>query len=145
LASNYARRLRSYGNPILFEHGARCGTGRSCGIYHAHLHVVPVPDDLSVSEVLSANAPGAHTLQAAYDQLQGEDTYLVFQDTRGKVAYVSGAEARIERFQSQYFRQTLKYRFQLASPWDWREYAHLEPFVLETIRAMKGSNVALCC
>src|SRR5687768_2245990 len=32
-----------FGEPIIFEHGAVSQTGGGCGVYHAHLHVVPLP------------------------------------------------------------------------------------------------------
>src|ERR1035441_9508049 len=43
LVSAFTARLYPFGKPVVFEHGARAGTGRACGIYHAHVHLVPLP------------------------------------------------------------------------------------------------------
>ncbi len=40
------------GPVIAFEHGACCISGGGCGIYHAHLHLVPVPVRVSIDDLL---------------------------------------------------------------------------------------------
>ena len=47
--------LNGIGKVIVFEHGATSSTRLGCGIYHAHLHVVPVPDRITYRSVLADN------------------------------------------------------------------------------------------
>jgi diadenosine tetraphosphate (Ap4A) HIT family hydrolase len=132
LVAEFAERLRQFGSPVVFEHGSRAASGHACGIYHAHLHVVPVPGDISLEEVLPLISGKVESLEAAYDVLSGEETYLLFRDTHAKVGYVSGTAARSTRFGSQYFRKMLAAHFGLDLPWDWRAYEGVEARLLET-------------
>lgn len=137
LVSVFMERLRPFGRPVIFEHGARADSGRSCGIYHAHLHLVPVPSDMSIEDAMPSDGKEAPTIESAYDALKGEDNYLLFRDTCGGVRYVAGAAARSERYGSQYFRKRLAGHFHLSSQWDWREYNGVELPLLETVRALR--------
>jgi diadenosine tetraphosphate (Ap4A) HIT family hydrolase len=143
MATKYVDRLHGYGTPVIFEHGARRGSGRSCGIYHAHIHVVPVPDTLSINELLPGAHTDAETLEGAYDQLQSEDSYLLARDSDGRLGFVTGKDAGSDRFPSQYLRRYLQSRFKLDTPWDWRDYARPESHLLETVRALDRSHVAV--
>ena len=142
LVAEFSERLRAFGTSVVFEHGARSETERSCGIYHAHLHLVPVPAEISVEDALPNAGTEASTLEDAYDVLRDEDAYLLFRDTRKRTKYVIGAEAHSEIFRSQYFRKMLAAHFRLPSPWDWRAYQGIESRVLNTLGALQ-SHVAV--
>ena len=143
LLSVFSERVRSFGEPVVFEHGARAGTGRSCGIYHAHVHLVPVPSDISIDNALPRAGADVATLEAAYEALGAEDTYLLFRDTYGGVRYVAGEAARSQEYGSQYFRKVLASYFQLSSPWDWRDSKGVEPRLIETLATLQP-HVAVC-
>lgn len=139
----FSERLSVFGKTVVFEHGARAGTGRSCGIYHAHMHLVPLPANIAVENVLPDNVITVATLEDAYATLKNEETYLLFRDTYGKVGYVSGMDAHLERYSSQYFRKVLASYFQLSMPWDWREYDGVEVRMVETLTALQTANVVV--
>jgi len=141
MVSVFSARLRFFGKPVVFEHGARTGTGRSCGIYHAHLHLVPVPSDISIEEALPRTGIEATNLEQAYDDLKTKDTYLLFRDTCGRVRHVSGSAACSENYSSQYFRKTLVSHFDLHAPWDWRDYKGVEERVLDTLAVLRSHVV----
>jgi len=118
---------------VVFEHGARCESGGSCGIYHAHLHVVPVPGAVACSDLLPADALETFpSLQAAWASLGDSAEYLLVRDTAGVVsAHDSTRFPR--RFASQHFRRALTEHFRVDRPWDWRAYTHVEPDLLRTL------------
>jgi diadenosine tetraphosphate (Ap4A) HIT family hydrolase len=142
LVSVFSERLSPFGKPVVFEHGARVGTGRACGIYHAHVHIVPLPSDISIDDALPGAGKVVATLEDAYEELKAEDAYLLFRDTFGRVRYVAGAEADSENYGSQYFRKMLASHFNLKCPWDWRAYEGVEVRVVETLSALR-SHVAV--
>lgn len=137
LVSRFKKYLGGFGSPVVFEHGARSCTGQSCGIYHAHLHLVPLPSDFSVEDALPVSATGASTLDEAFIRLRNNDAYLLFQDTFGRIRFVAGDTARSTNYGSQYFRQCLVRHFQLADHWDWRTYEGVESRVVETLGALQ--------
>lgn len=127
--------LRPLGRLILFEHGAKNRTGASCGIYHAHMHLWPVPKAISYKTLLPINAQQAGSLIEALQQLQETDHYLLFQDTSGKIAYYEPEEyPSQEIYNSQYFRRALAQYFRVNKPWDWRVYNYPESFVFDTLK-----------
>lgn len=116
---------------VAFEHGAYPHTGGSCGIYHAHMHVVPVPDRVVLADVLP-DACRADDLASALLQTSCADEYLVFRDTAGAVGYTKAIDRRL--YPSQYFRRALHAYFRCDRPWDWREYVEPEPSLINIVR-----------
>lgn len=130
-----------FGHPFLFEHGARRMTGSGCGIYHAHLHLVPVPSPVTYELLLPGSARTADSLSAALGDLAASANYLLCVDTDGRVAFdLRNAEGDI--FSSQYARRKLAAYFALGSNWDWRTYDRREPFLLSTLRSYRSAGVA---
>ena len=116
---------------VAFEHGAYPHTGGSCGIYHAHMHVVPVPSRVALSDML----PDAHRvddLGRALLQTPRADEYLIFRDTTGAVGYITSVDKRA--YPSQYFRRALQEYFRRDRPWDWHEYTGREPALVDVVR-----------
>jgi len=133
LVAEVERRVRPFDTPVVFEHGARCESGGSCGIYHAHLHVVPVPGPVSCTDLLPADEVDLFSsLEAAWAALAGSSEYLLFRGTDGRVG-VHDSSRSPRRFGSQYFRRELVRRFQVERPWDWRVYDEPEPDLLQTL------------
>lgn len=132
-ALDLARVLRTLGNPVIFEHGATCPTGGGCGIYHAHLHVVPLPGDVAWREVLPGESREAASLDEALDGLASAQQYLLFHDTAGRTAMLDIAGAPGSAYPSQYFRRRLAERFGRADRWDWRRSTGPEALLLDSI------------
>ena len=133
--------VRNFGNPVLFEHGARCVTGGGCGIYHAHLHIAPVPGPILCDDVFPSHAHESETFFDALGLLSDAAQYLIFSDTTGHTKYLGPEEVKEGMFPSQYFRQALVRHFGLDKPWDWREYEDHEKPLLETIAYFRTHHV----
>lgn len=131
LVSLLGRTVSDNSRYITFEHGATRLTGGSCGIYHAHLHVVPVPHDSLTQDLLPAGSTLFATHSEALASLSDSSEYLLLGVNRGvRTVSLSG---RPNAFPSQYFRRRLVEIFRLARPWDWRIVNEPEVDVLKTI------------
>lgn len=136
LVERACRALRPFGRSLVFEHGARPHTGGACGVYHAHFHVVPVPEAVALGELLPRRASVAASLAEALRANEGADEYLLARDTDGQVGYLGLLPQDREHYPSQYLRRFLVRRFALARPWDWREAVAPERDVLWAIEQM---------
>lgn len=136
LVERACRALQPFGQSLVFEHGARPHTGGACGVYHAHLHIVPVPEAVVLGELLPPRATTAVSLAEALQANEGADEYLLARDTNGQVGYLGLLPKDREHYPSQYLRRFLVRRFALSCPWDWREYIGPERDVLWAIEQM---------
>jgi hypothetical protein len=125
--------LRQIGFPFLVEHGARQHTGASCGIYHAHAHLIPLPEPIKADFLLPGTYEKNVDLESAFLSLRSSDNYLLCKDSQGTVAFSQYSEENAEHFSSQYVRRTLTKHFQLPVDWDWRNYVAPEPALLSAI------------
>ena len=134
--------LRIASPTLVYEHGATSSIGGGCGIYHAHLHVVPLPEATSL-EILLPGVLGTQprTILEGWNQVEGASEYLLVQDTRGKVL-VARQNAAGEPFGSQYMRRRLVELFQLQAPWDWRDYTLPEAKLLRTAQILPPSRAS---
>lgn len=132
-ADQMMERTSRFGHPIWFEHGATSASGAGCGIHHAHLHIVPLPWPTEPRSLFPEHTRSAANLREAWSALETVEQYLLIGD--GKETLYLDIEAVDDRFPSQFFRRRLAEHFELAVPWDWRAYAHVESAVLETIKA----------
>lgn len=128
-------------NYVLFEHGARCVSGGGCGIYHAHLHIVPVPTHFSIEEMLPSCQTRHSSLLGAWSINRKKEEYIVACDTLGNVASIDQAVIRDKRFGSQHMRKLLVRHFSLDKPWDWRVHEGTEQDLLQTVADWSPSNV----
>jgi diadenosine tetraphosphate (Ap4A) HIT family hydrolase len=126
-------RVRELGRTFIYEHGARCESGAACGIYHAHIHVVPLPRQASCEELLGFEGTSMPDLQDAWHAAAGSTEYLLVRDSDKNVVFVS-ANAAGASFGSQFMRRRLVQLFNLADPWDWREYRAPESRLLRCAR-----------
>jgi hypothetical protein len=131
-------RLRKLGFPVLFEHGAQSCTGGGCGIYHAHLHLVPLPCDMSICDAFPSevNVERAQSLSDAFQKLRGTREYLVYHSAAGETGFLDTERSSFQ-FGSQYFRKRIREHFSLDVDWNWRSYNTPEKSVLETLRSLK--------
>ena len=137
--------LKKIGCPVLFEHGAQSCTGGGCGIYHAHLHLVPLPNDIRILDVFppEVSVQRAQSISEAFHQLREIPEYLLFTNAAGDTGYVD-ASASPFRFESQYFRRRIRDHFAVDANWDWRSYDYPEKSVLETLRTFGRECVSSC-
>lgn len=128
-------RLRMQQPMVAFEHGAKCRSGGGCGIYHAHIHLVPLParGHRVVSELaLGLEISAASRLTHDWIDLRATEEYLLLDDgqTRWRLAI---EPSNRYRFPSQFFRRRLAAALGRGD-WDWRGYAQPEPAVGAAIR-----------
>src|SRR5712692_8659060 len=108
--------FQNYGPCLSFEHGARGPANGGCGIYHAHLHVVPVdriPDPVAQ---LKKRFPHKN-LRALNNINEGpnrDSPYLFYEDFNSNRYRFS-----VGNLQSQYMRRVLAEAIG-TSDWDWR-------------------------
>jgi diadenosine tetraphosphate (Ap4A) HIT family hydrolase len=135
LIDRVTRLVSQRGKPVLFEHGARAETGGSCGVYHAHLHVVPAPGRVLLDDVFPHGYAATPCLREGLEANADQQEYLIARDTDGSVGYLRVRPSDRGRYPSQYFRRTLASRFGVTAHWDWRRAVAPEPALLEIIRA----------
>jgi diadenosine tetraphosphate (Ap4A) HIT family hydrolase len=134
------QKLMPIGLSVLFEHGARSSTGASCGIYHAHIHIVPVPGNVRYQDFLPEGEL-QENLSEIYSKAGAKESYLYFRGTDRSFGFYAGHD--MEKYPSQYFRRGLAKHFEVQHDWDWRNYDSQEEKLLETLAWFKGDNVSV--
>ena len=122
-----------YGDCVLFEHGARFGDSGGCGIYHAHLHAVPLPESMSLltslrRRFLSRRISGFSELKEQTSEMRG---YVLYVDQSSEYHVFDTAD-----LPSQYMRSLLAQTVG-ANVWDWRS-AGREPRLVATLNRLSG-------
>jgi diadenosine tetraphosphate (Ap4A) HIT family hydrolase len=105
-----------YGRPCAFEHGTRTNCAGGCGIYHAHLHVVPVRNGIEPLNALKKRHPYVEIsgLAAIPEVIRPSDSYLYYQASSGENYVVP-----VSYVPSQFVRRLLAEA--VGEPnWDWR-------------------------
>jgi len=108
---------KEYGPCVFFEHGTRAEGVGGCGIYHAHLHAVPVDAALNPIGILKERYPYEEMtdLGEINRRSAGLDCYLFYQDLDTKrYLFKTGP------LPSQYLRKVIA---EAAGEqiWNWRE------------------------
>ena len=121
---------------ILFEHGATCQSGGGCGIYHAHIHLVPTTKNVTINEMLPINTnQEIYSSQSNFFEtlknLKYQSEYLILSDTFNQVRYVKTNS--VKQYQSQFFRRQLVNTLKINREWDWRKYNRPENDLIKTI------------
>lgn len=132
LAYHLLDTLRSTGSPIFFEHGAVERTAGGCGLYHAHLHLVPLPRPVEPFEIFHEASTEVDLLRTTLDVLGQSDHYLLMGNDDRVLCRNIAREGGV--FPSQFFRQRLARIFHVDRPWDWRKVEQPEVGVLKTIQ-----------
>ena len=101
---------------LYFEHGAITADHGGCGIYHAHLHLVPQAGSVKVGSVSGSDPTLFKSLIDAYSTIDGVMPYALI----GAEQFGFGAEKLDVPLPSQTIRR--KVASVLGCPvWDWRE------------------------
>jgi diadenosine tetraphosphate (Ap4A) HIT family hydrolase len=129
-------RLQRFGHCFLFEHGAQSACGGGCGIYHGHVHLVPLPTPVRHDDVVDFQVQRAATLLEVWNKVEDCLEYLALRDGFGTVGYCVPDGSR-PGFGSQYCRRRIAEYLNLGRPWDWRAYDSVEPFLLDTVEALR--------
>ena len=124
---------QTYGQCIFFEHGARAPVNGGCGIYHAHLHVIPLngtPDP--VSRLKARFSYEKLSASTGLSQESDRDCpYLFYEDlASNRYKFLVG------NLQSQYMRRVLAEAVG-TNDWDWRS-AGREERLLATLDRLSG-------
>jgi diadenosine tetraphosphate (Ap4A) HIT family hydrolase len=107
---------KTYGPSLSFEHGAREPVNGGCGVYHAHLHVVPFPTLRDPVAELKNRFPCKllPQLKDIATVTHGTSPYLLYEDLESNsYAFFVG------NLSSQYMRRLLA-EILGQSDWDWR-------------------------
>lgn len=131
LAEQMVAKVRQFGEPIQFEHGSTENRNGACGIYHAHLHIVPLPEMTLASTIFPEYSSSAADIQGAWECLQDSQEYLLVA-AAGQTVYRDLSDSP-KMFPSQFFRRRIVEHFRLGAPWDWRQYTEIEPALLRTL------------
>ena len=124
---------------VMFEHGARSSGGGSCGLYHAHLHLVPIGSPPTAEELLPRGQE-ISGLGDGWDSVETTDDYLICASSDGGARFLSVGPAERAAYPSQFFRRQLHSLLGLKGPWDWREFEQPEPAIERWIERVLGSD-----
>jgi len=113
---------------LLFEHGARAESGGGCGLYHAHMHIVPLASPPK-SQLLLGEGHDAASLSDAWDSVATTSEYLVCATSNGDVRCLEINASNRHRYPSQFFRRRVRDLLGIHRPWDWREFDQPEPAI----------------
>lgn len=144
LLDRLTQKCNQFGLPLIFEHGAMCKTGGGCGIYHAHLHIVPVPHSVESHDLLPGSTSFHESLLEAFCAINNAEQYLLIQDTSGKVASKILTSSDSLCYPSQYFRQKVAQHFKSENPWDWKAYKR-EDSLWRTVECYKNVESSSKC
>jgi diadenosine tetraphosphate (Ap4A) HIT family hydrolase len=128
--------LRKYGGCIFFEHGTRGSHCGGCGVYHAHIHAVPITYSFSPAGLLkSVPFFTSENLQSALSKINRESSYLFFENTLAECFI-----AEVSYVPSQTLRRAVA-EFAGNPIWDWREYG----FESELLGSWKSLRLEFEC
>ena len=119
---------------VLFEHGCTRVRGTGCGIYHAHIHVVPVPRPITARDILLEPGLPHVSLAESLCSLRRSSNYYVLRDSDGKVTSWNFDEDSSYKPTSQFFRMRIAALCGAPDPWDWKEYRDAEPRLIAAVR-----------
>lgn len=123
------------GPVAIFEHGARSCTGGSCGIYHAHIHLIPLPDGLHLEQLAAGLTPTTDSFGDAMRNASTYDQYLFLWDGDFRMWLRSVFPDETRKFPSQYFRRVLASAVGLQNSWNWRGTTQPEPALIAAYHA----------
>lgn len=127
--------LKKYGSVVGFEHGAKSCTKGGCGIYHAHLHLIPLPYEISMFDFFKHRHILSSSLTSGLSQLVDAKEYLLAINPDNTCGTLNLSNFS-EEYPSQYFRRKLSEHFSLESSWDWRKYNSPEPWLVDSLNEL---------
>lgn len=124
--------LSKYGSVVAFEHGAKCETKGGCGIYHAHMHIIPLPEPISLSKFFKHDFINCNNLVNGLETIKNSSEYLLSVNNDNTCAVLDISKYQNE-YPSQFFRQELWRYFNLTNSWNWKDYNFTEDWLLSSI------------
>ena len=102
---------------LYFEHGAGSAADGGCGIYHAHIHVVPSAGHINLAHHFPTQVHSrSHSLHEALDAVRKDGPYILF-GSHSQGFFCQSLETALP---SQTLRRLVAHELQVAR-WDWRE------------------------
>jgi diadenosine tetraphosphate (Ap4A) HIT family hydrolase len=132
LYSRIRNKLSVFGNIVGFEHGAYSENRGGCGIYHAHLHIVPLPHAINLFDFFKSEYSKYHNLSRALINAKDLQEYLLIinEDLSTGLADIS---CHMDKYESQFFRRELHRHFNLSGSWNWKDYITPESMLIKTV------------
>jgi len=118
---------------VLFEHGARKKTNASCGVFHAHIHFVPIDNLKNIGDLIGNKSVQFESIEEAYKYLENSDNYIFFQDSEQNIFVNTVSNGESELFTSQHFRKWLVKNYHPEKEWDWKKYNFVESDLVTTL------------
>jgi diadenosine tetraphosphate (Ap4A) HIT family hydrolase len=129
-------KLFANGKFVMFEHGCGGSTGNGCGIYHAHIHLVPVDRPVLAENIMSQPGRTHKSLIQCLDVLRNSSNYYLLRDTNGTVTSWNFEEEASHEPISQFFRMRMADLCGVPESWNWKDYESVEPRLLEAAREL---------
>ena len=129
----------TYGRPIFFEHGSMKDVNSGgCGIDHAHIHAVPLPDNTDVLPDIQEALEGVEIASLAdlSERARQNKPYLFYENQKG-IKYLFD----VKNIPCQYMRRILGKRLG-CQEWDWRTYGREEKLI-STLARLRNGKTAL--
>jgi diadenosine tetraphosphate (Ap4A) HIT family hydrolase len=124
--------LLNLGSIVAFEHGAKCYTNGGCGIYHAHLHIVPLPEETSLFDFFKHEYTRCTDIVNGLEEMSNVPEYLMAINPDNKCAILDITNFAKD-YPSQFFRRELMNHFKLEKSWNWKDYCFPEEWLLSTL------------
>lgn len=133
-------------NMLCFEHGVSCDDGGNggCGIYHMHLHILPLEDDVFTKILYRVENQGtnkAHSMGNLIDLrhcVKEKETYIFLEQMnkqQKKQMYTITNQENY--FESQYMRRVISEIFG-KKEWNWRNVKEKEEEFLNTLEESRN-------
>lgn len=117
---------------LVFEHGARDPRDGGCGIYHAHLHVVPVARNFDIPALFGLDMPhAASCFETLFETIDQSTSYALGGIWGGGYRY----QPLSVPLPSQYMRRRLAEALG-REQWDWRK-SWREPAILAAVSSIQ--------
>lgn len=102
---------------LIFEHGAVCSDHGGCGIYHSHIHLVPIVNKVSIFSLYEFSNSPHYSLAECFANINPKSSY-VFAGYFEEKLFIN---QRAQPLPSQYLRKKLASELDVDE-WDWRKY-----------------------
>lgn len=127
---------KEYGRCVVFEHGSLTEGLTSCGVNHAHLHIVPFEDSLEKLVQVDENLLWKNANENDLYRMGKNSEYLFCSDSFSK-EYRTGLLAKLTTPQSQYFRKILANFYEIADSYSYKTH-EFEDQSLHTYKRCKN-------
>ena len=125
-----------YGPYIFFEHGARSIASGGCGIYHAHLHAVPLKADNILPKLKDQFPHMSIESMLNLKTATSNESYLYYENSAG-VSWLFFPKV----LPSQYLRRLVA-EYAGISKWDWRLSGREDTFLATRAEVLSMLSIA---